>query len=118
MSLKETNPPRETQRVMRISDLPSNRRPARFLISNQGGETQTVVLSKRRRQIIELLMRGPVYCASPVRISDIVSVLKHETCIDIHTEFYAGDRDIGAGDYGVYFLRSTVCRIDDVEAAA
>lgn len=103
---------------MRISDLPHNRRPARFLISNQGGEPQTVVLSKRRRQIIELLMRGPVYCASPVRISDVVSVLKHETSIDIHTEFYAGDRDIGAGDYGVYFLRSTVCRIDDVEAAA
>lgn len=63
-------------------------------------------------------MQGPVYCASPVRISDIVFVLKRENGLEVDTEFYPGDPETGAGQYGVYFLKSRVRRLIRQEVAA
>jgi len=110
--------PKDAQRIWRVSDLPKNRNPAWYAITHENGKTETYVLDKRRRQVIDLLVRGPVYCASPVRLSDIVHVLKRETGLNVHTEFYAGDPDTGTGAYGVYFLLSVVERIDGSEVAA
>lgn len=110
--------PKNAQRIWRVSDLPKNRAPARYAITHENGKTETYVLDKRRRQVIDLLAQGPVYCASPVRLSDIVFLLKRETGLDVHTEFFPGDPDTGAGTYGVYFLHSVVERIDNMGAAA
>lgn len=104
-------PPADTIRIMRVADLPRNRGPWTYEITNPGQSPFTAVFCKRQRQALDLLMRGPLYCASPVRLSDIVFILKRERGLDIHTEHYPGDKDTGSGDYGVYFLRSKVRRI-------
>lgn len=118
MTKSKKSPPRHAKRVNRVADLPSDRNPATFEIVNEHGKCRIVILDKRRRQILELLTIGPVYCASPVRISDIVHVLKREIGLEVDTEFYPGDRATGAGDFGVYFLRSRVRRLDGREVAA
>lgn len=118
MKVKDKTPPRNAQRIFCVADLPKDRRAACFHITRKDGETLPVILHKRRRQIMELLMRGPVYCASPVRISDIVCILKHECSLEVETVFYHGDKTTGAGDFGVYFLRSQVTRLDGQGMAA
>lgn len=113
-----TRPPAGTIRVMRVADLPRNRGPWAYEVTNLGQSPFTAVFCKRQRQALDLLMRGPVYCASPVRLSDIVFILKRERGLDIHTEHYPGDSDTGSGAYGVYFLRSKVRRIGQEGGAA
>lgn len=110
-------PPRNAQRIYRVADLPKDCRPAQFRITREDGESRLISLKKRCRQIAELLMRGPVYCASPVRISDIVCILKHKFGLDVETLYFPGDKQTGAGDYGVYFLRSHVARLESEGAA-
>ena len=118
MSTNQLKPPASTQRIWRVADLPNDRAPARYMIADENGKPTTVLLSKRRRQVMDLLKQGPVYCASPVRISDIVHLLKRETGVVVDTEYYPGDTETGAGTYGVYFLRSTVTPIQHDEVAA
>ena len=89
--------PPNTQRIRCASDLPQTRSPAKYEISIAGGETMALILHKRRRQVLELLMRGPVYCASPVRISDIAMALRGDNCLDIETLTYYGDDSGGGG---------------------
>jgi hypothetical protein len=111
-------PPRCAQRVYRVADLPTKRLPAQYRIETEGKAPAVHVLQKRRRQIIDLLIAGPVFCASTVRISDVVCILKHEFGLDVKTEIYPGDRINGAGDYGVYFLVSKVTRVEHGEGRA
>lgn len=112
-----TKPPTNAQRIWRVSDLPRARAPQTYRITNTDGSEINVTLQNRRRQVLELLVKGPVYCASPVRLSDTVHVLKHENGLEVHTEFYPGDIETGAGTYGVYFLKSRVVRLSALEAA-
>lgn len=118
MSRSSQTPPRNAQRIFRVEDLPKDRRAARYQITRKNGETSTVILHKRRRQILELLMRGPVFCASLVRVSDIVCILKHECGLEVETVFFPGEKVNGAGDFGIYFLRSQVTRLDAQEVTA
>lgn len=48
-----------------------------------------ITLSKRKRQVVDTLINHPIYCASTVRISDVVSRLKSENGIEIATEITA-----------------------------
>jgi hypothetical protein len=118
--LKTTDkkPPENARRVWRVADLPPARETAWYGITN-GTQPETAhMLAKRRRQVMELLMAGPVYCASPVRVSDIVHVLKQENGLEVETEYYPGDPETGAGNYGVYFLKSRVRRLERQKVAA
>ena len=101
-------PPKDAKRVYRVADLPANRRPARYKITRTDGRSQTATLQKRNRQVLDLLQQGPVYCASPVRLSDIVHILKREIGLEVKTELYSGDPVTGTGDFGIYFLLSAV----------
>lgn len=118
MSTNQLKPPANAQRIWRVADLPKHRAPAHYLIADEHGEPTKILLSKRRRQVLDLLRQGPVFCASPVRLSDMVSLLKHENGVDIETKDYPGDVETGAGTYGVYFLRSTVTLFQEDEVAA
>jgi hypothetical protein len=118
MTSNNAKPPANAQRIWRVADLPKNRAPAHYVITNDGDEPITVLLSKRRRQVMDLLKQGSVYCASPVRISDIVHLLKRETGVVVDTEYYPGDHETGAGTYGVYVLKSKVTLLDKDEVAA
>ena len=114
----ENQPPANAQRIYKVAQLPPLRGPATFVIHTDAGEPRHIILSKRQRQVLELLMKAPVYCASPVRISDMVFVLREDVGICIETKMYPGDEETGAGSYGVYFLRSRVERAEQREEAA
>ena len=116
--MKTNIPPATSQRIYRVADLPQEREPADYNIANNVEKPRLVTLAKRKRQIMDLLLQGPVYCASPVRISDIVHILKREIGLDVETKIYPGEPETGAGDYGVYFLQSRVTRIVDQKEAA
>lgn len=118
--MTETNqkPPSNAQRIMRVADLPPDRKPTRYEIRNGTSKPRIVTLDKRKRQIVDLLMSAPVYCASPVRLSDVVHILKREIGLEVETKYYPGNPITGSGAYGVYFLTSDVRRIDDCEMAA
>ena len=114
----EQKPTKNTQRIMRVADLPQARDQAMYQIQNGDQKPRVAALDKRKRQIMDLLMQGPVYCASPVRISDVVHILKRETGLEVETRFYPGDKATGAGDYGVYFLKSQVRLLNGLGVAA
>jgi hypothetical protein len=97
---------------MRVADLPQERGPAQYEVTNCEQKSRVFTLSKRQRQIIDLLISAPTYCASPVRIGDAVHIMKREIGLDVETKFYPGNTITGAGAYGVYFLKSQVRRID------
>lgn len=118
MKFQDKTPPANARRIFRVADLPKDRGAARYQITRRNGETSTVILHKRRRQILDLLRRGPVFCASPVRISDIVCILKHECGLEVETVFFPGEKVNGAGDFGIYFLRSQVTQLDGQGVAA
>ena len=114
---EQKSPPANAQRIWRVADLPKGRSPATYVVCNEGQPPASVTLQKRLRQVLDLLRAGPVYCASPVRISDIVHILKRDYGILVETTMYPGDPDTGAGSYGVYSLLSTVYP-EPVEVAA
>ncbi|SLN23366.1 hypothetical protein ROJ8625_00938 [Roseivivax jejudonensis] len=118
MKTETAIPPKNARRIWRVADLPKDRRPVAYEIRNTDGSVRVCLLSKRKRQIMDLLIDAPVYCASPVRISDIVHVLKRETGVEIHTDYYAGDPNTGAGAYGTYTLVSRVHRVTSQQVAA
>lgn len=110
-------PPKNVRRIYRVADLPQDRRPATYTIANAGSDPINLTLDKRQRQVLDALMIGPVYSASPVRISDMVLLLR-EAGVDIETLRFDGDPGTGAGRFGIYVLRSAVARSDEMEMAA
>jgi hypothetical protein len=111
--VKSVIPPKNAKRIYRVADLPQNRKTAEYEVRSVGSEPKIVKLCKRQRQIMDLLIEAPVYCASPVRISDAVHILKREIAIDVHTAMYAGNENTGSGSYGVYFLNTNVRLLND-----
>jgi hypothetical protein len=114
----KTTPPANARRIWRVSDLPQDRGPATYLIRNGDAPRRKVTLDKRQRQILDLLRAGPVYAASPVRISDIVHILKRDIGLHVETVRFPGDPTTGSGSFGVYYLRSSVTPVIETEAAA
>ena len=112
----KTKPPTNTIRIMRVADLPQERGPAQYEILNDDDRSKVVTLCKRQRQIMDLLISGPVYCASPVRISDVVYILKREIGLEVDTKFYPGNPIIGSGAYGVYFLISKATKHEAIQS--
>lgn len=113
---KET-PPSNAKRIYRWTDLPSNTSPALFRVTDPGQEPREIVVSKHQRQVLEGLMRSPIYAASYCRLSDQVLPLRRDHSVDIECIMYSNDKETGRQRYGVYFLVSKVERIK-VENAA
>ncbi|WP_073333838.1 hypothetical protein [Wenxinia saemankumensis] len=80
-----------------------------------GDKARHAVLSKRNRQVLDALRQGPVYCASPVRLSDKVLILKRDYGLDIETIRIDGDEE---GRFGVYRLVSAVRLVRDATKKA
>jgi hypothetical protein len=89
-------------------DLPQRRSNAQFRITKANGVSETITLNNRKRQMLQALMRSPVYCASAVRLSDIVFRLWRENGINIETQLYQ-DHDVDENiRYGIYVLTDQV----------
>lgn len=115
---KTTRPPANALRVKAWRDLPSDTKKARYKVTDRNGDTHTITVSKGSRRILDALIAGPVYCASPVRISDRVCILRHEYGVPIIKEMYENDAATDRSKFGVYFLDCRVERLSDNGSAA
>lgn len=98
-------PPPGTCRVMSRRDLPNTTALAGYHIID-GDQQRHTMIQKSYRQVLEALRLSPIFCASIMRLSDIVFVLKKDHGVNIETLLVKGDGDACA--YGVYVLRSRV----------
>jgi hypothetical protein len=105
-------PPSNALRVEAWRDLPSERGPASYKITNDDGAVHHINLAKGNRIILDALLRQPVYCASPVRVSNRVCILIHKYGVPITLEMYQNDEETGRDKFGVYFLNGHVLRLD------
>ncbi|HCQ59831.1 MAG TPA: hypothetical protein DIU10_18315 [Sulfitobacter sp.] len=108
-------PPANTLRVDKWSDMPKGTAPARYEVVAEDGTAKTFTLAKGNRIILDALIQQPVYCASPVRISDRVCILRRDYGVPITKEMYTNDTATDRAKFGVYFLSGTVRRIDGGE---
>lgn len=115
MKIKAKNqtkrPPSNALRVHAWRDLPKDRTPARYRITTDDGRTREITLAKGNRIILDALIIQPVYCASPVRISDRVCILKRDYRVPIDKEMFENDAATDRAKFGVYFLN---CRIERI----
>jgi len=81
-------------------DLPQAETAQAFLIDDK----RLIKIENRLRQMIEALLIGPLYCASTVRLSDLVFRLKRDHGVLIATKTTPAGRDY-------YELDCTVQRI-------
>jgi hypothetical protein len=105
-------PPANALRVQRWDDMPTDTAPAKYEIKAEGGDAKIITVSKGNRIVLDALIEKPVYCASPVRISDRVSILKRDYGVPIDKEMYDNDAATGRAKFGVYFIGDGVRRID------
>lgn len=104
----DEHPPAGTQTIRRWLDLPDKQAPAVYIIRDDAGDERRATISRNARRLLEGLRRGPVLCASPCRLSDMVLHLKRTHGLSISTKMYANDRATDRTRYGVYFLASDV----------
>jgi hypothetical protein len=108
---KSNRPPANALRVEAWRDLPPDRAPARYKITCKDGAVHQITLAKGNRIILDALINQPVYCASPVRISDRVCILRREYRVPIIKEMFENDATTDRAKFGVYFLSGRVERI-------
>ncbi len=72
--------------ILSVRDLPNERGSARYRVTRHGGETSEVILDKRKRQVVDALIAGELFCASTVRIGDIVFRLKEDDALHAETK--------------------------------
>lgn len=78
--------------ILSVRDLPEERSPARYRVIEVHGHAMEVVLDKRKRQVVDALIAGELYCASTVRIGDIVFRLKEDNGLHAETKALANGR--------------------------
>ena len=111
-------PPSNALRVDAWRDLPADKAPAKYRVIDEDGDTRAITLAKGNRIILDALMEQPVYCASPVRISDRVCILRRDYGVPIIKKMYDNDAETDRARFGVYFLdTSAVERVEDEVAA-
>ena len=118
MNTDKKTPPANAQRVYRWDDLPGATDLATFRVTDNDQDAREIVVSNHQRQVLEGLMKRPLYAASYCRLSDQVLPLRRDHGIDIECEMYANDPETGRQRYGVYFLKSKVTRTETGEVAA
>ncbi|WP_299661699.1 hypothetical protein [uncultured Ruegeria sp.] len=111
-------PPANALRVYRWADLPNLTAPALYRVIDPGQEPREIYASKHKRQVLEGLMRSPLYAASYCRLSDQVLPLRRDEGVNIECKMYRGDTDTGRQKFGIYFLVSKVERIEACGVAA
>lgn len=111
-------PPSNALRVYRWTDLPNLTAPALYRVTDPGQEPREIYASKHKRQVLEGLMRSPLYAASYCRLSDQVLPLRRDNGVNIECKMYRGDAETGRQKYGIYVLVSQVELISEREVAA
>lgn len=98
----------KAKRITRRADLPQARGLAAYIWDDpDAGEIRTIV-SKRDRQVLDAIIASPVFCASPVRVSDSVLRLRHEHGVPILREDFKESDGDERLVFGVYHLGANV----------
>lgn len=71
--------------IMGVRDLATETAAAAYQITMADGKQIQTTLKSRKRQMVDSLIEGPVYCASPVRLGDAVFRLKQDHNIHADT---------------------------------
>ncbi|MDD9726531.1 hypothetical protein PVV74_13760 [Roseovarius sp. SK2] len=114
----DTKPPQNTQWIISRRDLPCRRGGAHYEVQHADGKRESITLSNRKRQVLDALVRNPIYCASPVRLSDIVLLLRNENGLNIETEFFQENDGIENTRFGIYVLVDEVRYLGEVSSVA
>ena len=114
----DTIPPQNARWIISNRDLPQKYGPAHFQVTKEDGRTFGLVVSKRKRQVLEALMKGPLYCASPIRLSDNVLLLRNEYDVAIATDFYTDDSGPISTHFGIYTLTDSLVFLGEVAPKA
>lgn len=112
MAIKDGKPPKNAQRIYRWADLPNTIRPESYRVTDPGQEPRIITVSRHKRQVLEGLMRAPMFSASYCRLSDNVLPLRRDHGVDIECDLYKNDLETGRNRFGVYVLKSKVERIE------
>ncbi|ABD53148.1 hypothetical protein [Jannaschia sp. CCS1] len=112
MKTSDGIPPKDTRRIYGWHNLPNTYKAARYRITDPGQEPRVITVSRKKRQVLEGLMRSPLHSASYCRLSDTVMPLRRDHGVDIECTLYKSDTDTGRDKFGVYTLSSKVERID------
>ena len=67
-----SRPPSNAKRIYRWDDLPDAKGIERYIVNPNDANAEEIKLAKRKRQVLEGLMQGPIYAASYCRLSDQV----------------------------------------------
>ena len=111
MTDKSTKPPSDALRVEAWRDLPGEKSPARYEITHTDGTKNQIMLAKGNRIILDALIAQPLFCASPVRISDRVCILRRDYGVPIQKTMYTNDASTDCVRFGIYHLAGIVRRI-------
>lgn len=88
--------------IMSLHDLPQARTPARYRITRSNGEEAEITLKDRKRQVVDALIECELFCASTVRIGDVVFRLKEDN------DLYADTLPLSNGRK-YYALSGVIC---------
>lgn len=108
-------PPPNARHIWSRKGLPAGREPLAVRVESEGNKPRVITLQKTQRQVAMALRDGPIYCASPIRLSDIVFPLKREHRLDIETKMFSSEDD---GVFGIYILKSRITPMTAEELAA
>lgn len=98
----------KAKRITRRADLPQQRTLAAYQWRDVIGETSKTLVGKRDRQVLDAIIATPVFCASPVRVSDSVLRLRRDHGLPIETETFTerdGDETL---NFGAYYMDADV----------
>ena len=107
-------PPVNTKLIISRNDLSRAITPAGFTLLNELHTERVVTLVKKSHKVFQILLSGPLYCASTVRLSHWVVVLRDEYGVKIETLWLEDDRAPITTRHGVYVLRDTVRCLGEV----
>ncbi len=108
MTVSLNTPPTNTRWIMGQMNLPQNYGIGHFEIKRADSAGRSIAVSKRLRQVLEALVIGPLYCASAVRLSHYVDVLRDDHGVNIETIWFSDNKGPIKTRYGVYVLRDEV----------
>lgn len=100
--------PQISQRIFSNADLPAQYAPARYRVG-----ARVFTLSKRMRQTLDLLLTGPLHCASPIRFSHYVDLLRDDYGLKIETVWHTTAKPFPSR-FGIYHLHSDLVALGNV----
>jgi hypothetical protein len=114
---KSKRPPANARRLEAWRYPPKNGAPTRYKITKEDGDVSVIMLGKGNQIIFDALLKQPVYCASPLHISDRVCILRHEYQVSIIKGMYENDAAKDRAKFGGYFLNCRVEHLGDTGGA-